>query len=554
MDRPVHVTLLAASCLAAILVSSCGSAPTPAARSVRYENITRDTGLDFEHFNGALGDYYYVETFGAGAAFFDYDDDGWLDVYLVNGAHLSGLAPDPAPVNRLFRSERSVRFENVTDASGTGDRGYGMGCAVADYDNDGDEDLYVTNFGPNVLFRNDRDEQFADVTRAAHVGDDRWGSSAAFLDYDLDGDVDLFVANYVEFRLAANEICKRGYIRTYCEPQNYEPIADILYRNDGASGFADVSAETGITLAGRGLGVALSDYDRDGDTDIYVANDATMNFLYENRRGHFVEVGLPVGGRYNQYGQEEAGMGVDFGDFDNDGHQDLFVTNFARESNTLYRNKGGGRLLDVTDALGLTEPSYRPLGFGAKFMDFDNDGFLDLFVTNGHVLDIIGLLDSTDSYPQADQMLRNEGGERFVDVSAELGNDFIARGVGRGAAAADYDNDGDLDLLVTEEAGRARLLRNGGGNSQGHWLLVELEGSQHGDALGTRVTVTSGDVRQVRERQSGSSYLSSHDPRLHFGLGTATIVDLEVRWPAGAVQTFSGVAADQILQLRQPPL
>ena len=539
---------------AILLVSSCSSGPTATPQSILYEDITQHVGLNFEHFNGALGDYYYVETFGAGAAFFDYDDDGWLDIYLVNGAHLSGLAPSPTPVNQLFRSEqRSARFDDVTDVSGTGDSGYGMGCAVADYDNDGDRDLYVTNFGPNALFRNDID-RFTDVTQVAGTGDDRWGSSAAFLDYDLDGDVDLFVANYVHFRLAANEVCKRSYIRTYCEPQNYEPIGDILYRNDGAEGFVDVSEDTGITLAGRGLGVALSDYDSDGDTDIYVANDATMNFLYENRRGHFVEVGLPVGGRYNQYGQEEAGMGVDFGDFDNDGHQDLFVTNFARETNTLYSNRGGGRLVDVTDALGLTEPSYRPLGFGARFMDFDNDGFVDLFVTNGHVLDIIGQLDSTDSYAQPDQMLRNEGGDRFVDVSAELGKDFIATGVGRGAAVADYDNDGDLDLLVTEAAGKARLLRNVGGNSQGHWLLVELEGSHHRDALGARVTVTSGDQRQVRERQSGSSYLSSHDPRLHFGLGAATIVDLEVRWPAGAVQIFSGVAADQILRLSEPVL
>jgi len=313
-----------------------------------------------------------------------------------------------------------------------------------------------------------------------------------------------------------------------------------------------VSAATGITLAGRGLGVALSDYDRDGDTDIYVANDATMNFLYENRRGHFVEVGLPAGGRYNQYGQEEAGMGVDFGDFDNDGHQDLFVTNFARETNTLYRNKDGRRFVDETDLLGLTEPSYRPLGFGAKFMDFDNDGYLDLFVTNGHVLDIISQLDSTDPYPQADQMLRNQMGRRFADVSAELGPDFVVRGVGRGAAVADYDNDGDLDLLVTQEASRLRLLRNAGGNAQGHWLLVELEGADHRDALGTRVTVIDADRRQVRERQSGSSYLSSHDPRLHFGLGAATKVDLEVRWPGGRVQTLSDVAVDQVLRITEP--
>ena len=547
-----HLFITLAATLVLLVTCSCERGHTPVVRAVAYEDVTRQAGLDFEHYNGARGEYYYVETFGSGAAFFDYDNDGWLDIYLVNGAHLSGLAPEPVPLNRLLRSEQGVRFDDVTDQSGTGDRGYGMGCAVADYDGDGDQDLYVTNFGANVLLRNGEGGRFSDVTEVTRVGDERWGSSAAFLDYDLDGDVDLFVANYVDFRLEANEICRRGPIRTYCEPQNYEPVADILYGNESGHHFVDVSAASGITLSGRGLGVALSDYDRDGDTDIYVANDATMNFLYENRRGHFVEVGLPVGGRYNQYGQEEAGMGVDFGDFDNDGHQDLFVTNFARESNTLYRNRDGRRFVDETDLLGLTQPSYRPLGFGTKFMDFDNDGYLDLFVTNGHVLDIISRLDSTDSYPQADQMLRNEAGRRFTDVSAELGSDFVVRGVGRGAAVADYDNDGDLDLLVTQEAATARLLRNVGGNSQGHWLLVELVGAAHRDALGTRVTVITPGQLQVRERQSGGSYLSSHDPRLHFGLGAATRVDLEVRWPGGTVQALSDVAVDQVMRIAEP--
>ena len=536
-----------------IVICGCGVDTNPDGNqpaSVQFVEASVQLGIDFVHYNGARGNYYYPETFGSGAAFLDYDGDGWLDIYLVNGRHLSGLAPDDIPLNRLFHSRGAAAFDDVTVSSGVGDAtGYGMGCSAADYDNDGDQDLYVTNFGPNTMLRNDGEAGFFDATGQTGVGDSRWGASAGFLDYDLDGDLDLFVANYVDFRLDANPVCRRGLLHTYCEPQNYEPIGDLLYRNDGDR-FRDVSAESGITLSGRGLGVALSDYDRDGDTDIYVANDATMNFLYENRDGHFSEVGLYVGGRYNLYGQEEAGMGVDFGDIDNDGWQDLFVTNFARETNTLYHNSGRGSLVDVTDRMQLIEPSVRPLGFGTRFMDYDNDGWLDLFVANGHVLDIISQLDSTDSQPQADQMLRNERGHHFEDVSATLGPALGVKAIGRAAAVADYDNDGDLDLLVNNTAQRPKLLRNDGGNNN-NWLLIELIGRQHGDALGTRVTVTTALITQTRERQSGGSYLSSHDPRLHFGLGSAGHVDIEVRWPDGSVDTLREVTANQILRLEQ---
>ena len=538
-------------CLA-FLLCSCGGGldSTPSNERVQYTEVAQISGLDFRHYNGFSGEYYYVETFGSGAAFFDRDGDGWQDIYLVNGTYLIGAVPDPRPINRLYRNTGGGTFVDATETSGTGDPGYGMGCTAADYDNDGDQDLYVTNYGSNTLLRNGGDGRFEDVTKRAGVGDGRWGSSSGFLDYDLDGDLDLFVVNYVDFALNRNVVCKRGKIRTYCEPQTFAPSADILYRNDGDH-FSDVSLESGIGLKGRGLGVAFSDYDLDGDTDIYVANDATMNFLYQNRRGHFVETGLQAGGRYNQYGKPEAGMGVDFGDYDDDGWQDLFVTNFARETNTLYHNNAPGHFDDVTDQVDLTQPTLAPLGFGTKFLDYDHDADLDLFVANGHVLDKIALIDSSTTYAQPDQMLRNENGKRFEDVSASLGPDWRAANVGRGTAVADYDNDGDLDILVSNQASRPQLLRNDGGNRR-HWLLVELKGALLRDGLGTRVVVTASGRRQIRERQSGGSYLSSHDPRLHFGLDQAERAEVEVHWPDGQVQRLHQVPTNQILRVVQP--
>ncbi len=538
-------------CAALLAGCSPDSKPIATAAPVHYEEV--DVGLDFEHYNGFSEEYYYVETFGPGSAFVDYDGDGWLDIYLVNGTYLKGLAPDPLPANQLYRNRGDGTFARVD--AGAADMRYGMGVAVGDYDNDGDADLYVTNFGPNALYRNDGGH-FVDATQEAGVGDRRWGTSCAFIDYDLDGDLDLFATNYVDFDLDRNVICKEGRIRTYCRPQAYEPVGDLLYRNDGER-FTDVTDEAGIELAGRGLGVALADFDRDGDTDIYVANDGTMNFLYENRRGHFAEIGLQAGTRYNEDGRAEAGMGVDFGDYDNDGYQDIFVTNFGFETNTLYRNSEGTYFADVSAEVDLAEPTYDPLGFGTKFLDYDNDADLDLFVANGHVLDLMDDIDTTGnlSYYQTNQLLRNDmraGKRRFLDVSAQSGASFAVRNVGRGTAVADYDNDGDLDLLVNGVADPPRLLRNDGGN-QNNWLTVELVGAQQRDALGTLVTaIAAAGPPQIRERQSGGSYLSSHDPRLHFGLGTATQADLEIRWPDGQIQQVKDVAANQILRVVQP--
>jgi hypothetical protein len=454
------------------------------------------------------------------------------------------------PLSHLYRNQQDGTFADATAAANIGHSGYGMGCAAADYDEDGDQDLYLSFFGPNAMYRNDRG-RFAEVGSRLGVDDPRWGVSCGFLDHDQDGDLDLFVVNYVDFALERNVVCKQGRVRSYCEPTAYEPTNDVLYRNEGqGAGFRDISQEAGITLKGRGLGVAFLDYDQDGDTDVYVANDGMMNFLYENRGGRFVENGLQAGGRYNRDGRAEAGMGVDAGDVDNDGHLDLLVANFSRETNTLYRNNGQGRLEDVTPRAGLVEPSYLRLGFGVCFLDYDHDLDLDLFVANGHVMDKIAEVDSSLSYAQPNQLFRNEGG-RFAEVSALAGACFALSNVGRAALTADYDNDGDLDLLVTTEAGPPRLLRNEGGN-QGHWLSVELAGKAPRDALGARVRVEAGGVSQVRQRHSGGSYLASSDPRLHFGLGPHTRARVEVRWPSGQVQQLGEVEADQFLKLTEP--
>ena len=516
----------------------------PSCNPIQLVDITQAAGLDFEHYNGFSGEYYYVETFGAGAAFLDVDGDGWLDLYLVNGAPLSGEHPDPIPTNRLYHNTGAGGFTDVTAASGAGHTGYGMGCAAADYDGDGEVDLYVTNVGPNLLLRNEGDGSFADATASVGGADARWGTSCGFLDYDLDGDLDLYATNYVEFDPENNIVCAEGGIRSYCEPKFYEPVGDVLYRNEDGQ-FRDVTLEMGIIHKGRGLGVAFADYDLDGDTDMYVANDGTMNFLYQNQGNRFAEVGLYAGGRYNEDGLAEAGMGVEFGDWDNDGLQDIFVTNFAQETNTLYGNDGQGQFYDITQRAGLVEYSYKPLGFGTNFFDYDNDGDLDLFVANGHVMDKITQVHPDHAYPQPNQVLCNQRGTRFVDVSARLGPALAVAAVSRASATADYDNDGDLDLLVTNVAAAPNLLRNDGGNRQ-HWLTIQLE------ALGTRVAVTAGGRRQVKEHQSGGSYLASSDPRLHFGLGEATQATVEIHWPDGALQTIEAVAANQILHVVRP--
>ena len=531
-----------------ILICILGACTPQSPPPVQFIDVALESGIHFAHNNGATGDYYYVETFGSGAAFFDYNGDGFFDLYLVNGADLGTRPSALPPSNHLYRNLGDGHFADYTDSTASGDTGYGMGVSVADYDNDGDPDLYITNWGANALYRNEG-QTFTEIAAVLGIDDRRWGTSSAFLDYDLDGDLDLFVANYVDFDPNRNPICQRGKIRTYCQPDAYVAVGDILYRNDGGH-FTDITIAAGVSLVGRSLGVAPADYDLDGDTDLYVANDGTANFLYQNQRGHFVAAGLTAGTRFNADGRSEAGMGVDWGDYDNDGRPDLYVTNFANETNTLYHNTSKGYFRDISEHSGLAAPTYAPLGFGTRFLDYDNDGFLDLFTTNGHVVDQIAHVDSTQSYAQKNQMLRNLNGERFVDVSVHLGESFTRANIGRGATVADYDNDGDLDLAIGVQKQPTRLLRNDGGNKK-HWLEIHLVGARHADALGARVYVEANGQRQMRQRQSGGSYLSSHDPRLHFGVNQATQARVEVIWPDGQQQILASVAVDQVLCIEQ---
>jgi hypothetical protein len=538
-------------------LAAAGAKTTPAQPSdVRFVEVTSQAGVTFAHYNGAKGEKYLIETMGSGAAFLDYNNDGYLDIYVVNGADLSDKGTSPG--NVLYRNNGDGTFTNVTKQAGVRGNGhYGMGVCVADYDNDGNQDIYITNFGPNVLYRNNGDGTFTDVTKRAGVGDDRWGSSCAFADYDNDGNLDLYVANYLDFTLTKKNIwCGRheeGF-RTYCHPDNFNGVASVLYRNNGNGTFTDVTAAARVfNPAGKGLGVVFGDYDNDGYVDLYVANDSIANFLYHNNGdGTFTEVGVLSGVAYNGEGKAEAGMGVDFADYDNDGLLDIFKTNFDFETNTLYRNQGSGFFIDVTDLAGLGEDREPYMGWGTKLLDYDNDGNKDLFIANGHLQDNIHLYNDVTTYEQSNQLFHNEGQGRFTEVTLSSGPGLLIKRVGRGAAFGDYDNDGDTDIFIVNNNQTATLLRNDGGN-RNHWLMVKTVGTKSNrDGIGARIKVVVGALTQIAEVRSGSSYLSQNDLRPLFGLGSHTKVDqVEVRWPSGIVETFKDVAANQLLILTE---
>ncbi len=521
-------------------------------------------GLAFTHVNGASGKYYLPEMMGSGVALFDYDGDGDLDVFLVQGGRLEGGAGDGAPTNRLFRNDltveadgrRTLSFTDVTARAGVGLRAYGMGVAVGDYDDDGDLDLFVTSFGPETLFRNNGDGTFADVTEEAGVSDALWSTSAAFLDYDKDGDLDLFVANYVDFTLSGNKTCTDALgARDYCGPQSYHPAPDRLYRNEGKGRFTDVTGSAGIARAdGAGLGVVAGDFDGDGWLDLYVANDATPNQLWINRRdGTFVDEGLISGSALNAAGNPEGSMGIASGDFDADGDEDLFVTNIVGETFAFYRNDGKGSFEDARVAAGLAAPTAAFTGFGTDWFDYDNDGWLDLFVANGAVNVIEAQRGQKAPFRMRNQLFRNTGAGRFVETSADGGPAFARAEISRGAAFGDIDNDGDTDVVVTTNDGPVRLLLNQAGRGN-HWLQVALEqGPRNRRAFGARVGVErAGRPTLWRRVKSDGSYLSANDARVHFGLGASPGLDaLIVEWPDGQAERWNRVAGDRLVTLRR---
>jgi len=548
--------LLRAASLAALAgggpsaaVADSGVRPPP----VQYVEVTREAGIDFRHVNGASGSKFMPEPMGAGAAFFDADGDGLLDLYIVNGAPLPGYAGETGG-NALFGNRGDGTFADITAASGTGDRQYGMCAAVGDYDADSDLDLFVGNYGPNVLYRN-AGGVFANVTDEAGVGDPGWGSHATFVDYDSDGDLDLYLANYMEFDPADNQVCMRGEYQAYCGPNTYPGQSGVLYRNDGGLPFTDATAEAGLeTVAGRQLGAIFGDLDGDGDPDLFVANDKRPNFLFDNNGdGTFTERGIVAGVAYNEEGEAESAMGADLGDYDNDGRLDIFLATFQWLPNTLYRNEGNGFFADVTFEANLGIASVPFLGMTAAFLDYDNDGHLDCFVANGHLDENVADFDPATSYGQRNQLFHNEGDGTFSDASLTSGPGMQVARASHGAIFGDYDNDGDVDIFVSDTGSpQCTLLRNDGGNGN-RFLTLELRGaSANLEGLGARVRAVAGDLVQTREVRRGYGYMGSNDGRLHLGLGQQARVDsLVIRWPTGTVQTLTDLETNCFLRVAE---
>ena len=509
---------------------------------LRFVDVTQYSGVDFVHTSGSRQQRSILESMAGGGAFFDYDRDGFLDLFLVNSRAEEEL---PEHGNRLYRnrgrkSGPDALFADVTEEAGVGRSGWGMGCAVGDYDNDGDLDLYVTYWGPNVLYRNEGNGHFAEVTEQASVGDDGWGSSAAFGDVDADGFLDLFVANYLvldpEDPPGERLPCNWKGLDVFCGPMGMESQANVLYRNDRAGGFVDVSETTGVARHKQpSLGIVFGDFDGDADQDIYVANDSMPNLLYRNDGDwDLTEVGALAGVAYSEDGRSQAGMGIASGDYDNDGDLDLLVTNFSDDANTLYQNQGDGLFFDATAAAGL-DGEVRPyLGWSTAFFDGDNDGWLDLFVANGHIYPQVDLHTSGIGYAQHNLYYRNVGG-LFQSSASSVGLGLVK--VSRGAAFGDYDNDGDIDILVVNLNDTPTLLENRGGD-RNNWLGLELVGTESNrDALGALVRLAVGGRMQTREIHSGYGYQSQHDTRVLFGLGSEERVDrVEIRWPSGRTQ------------------
>ena len=558
---------------AATRLPTCASS---AAAPEWFTDCAQAVGLDFVHFNGMSGEYYFQEMMGSGVALFDFDNDGDLDVYLIQGQMLGrgktlsdALLPSRMPpplTDRLYRNDlevhadgsRTLRFTDVTKGSGLDVGSYGMGVATGDIDNDGWIDLYRTRLGPAQMFRNNHDGTFTDISARAGTSHPEWSISASFLDFDRDGGLDLYVGNYIDLGIE-NRVCRSGSASTrdYCGPELYLPVPDRLYRNRGDGSFADVSDKTRVAGEyGPALGVVAADFNADRWVDVYVANDGQENLLWMNQQdGTFKNVALLAGAALNAAGAALAGMGVDAGDVDNDGDEDLFVTNLKGQTNTLYINDGSGHFEDQTARWGLAAPSLPYTGFGTLFFDYDNDGWLDILVANGAVFVNKALADAHDPHPlkERNSLYRNLGNGRFTEVSTRAGAVFQLAEVSRGAAFGDLDNDGDMDVIVTNNGGPVRLLLNNVGN-RNRWLGLRLVGgSPPRDMLGARVGVFRRDGPPLwRRARTDGSYASAHDPRVLVGLGAARVVPrVQVIWPNGSVEEWTDLAVDRWLTLTQ---
>lgn len=538
-----------------LLLSALSFSPAATqAVKVRFTDVTTQSGIAFKHV-ASPEKKYIVESMSGGVAFFDYDNDGDLDIYLVNSLTVDLVKSKGKTKSDLYRNDGNGKFSEVGVKAGVSDIGWGMGVATGDYNNDGFEDLYVTCLGPDHLFKNNGNGTFTDVTAKAGVSDPRWSTGASFVDYDRDGDLDLFVANYVDFdvnnlpEFGQGQTCQYKSIPVQCGPRGLKGAGDSLFRNNGNGTFTDVSKQAGVSDPDGfyGLGVMISDFDEDGWIDIFVANDSTPNFHYRNNGdGTFKEIGFTAGTAVNENGSEQGCMGVTAGDYDHDGKMDLFVTNFADEYNTLYHNDGPNSFTDVSYAAKVAAVSLPHVGWGTKFFDYDNDGWVDLFVANGHVYPQL------PSYRQPRLLHRNNRDGTFTEVSAEFGAILTENRASRGVAFGDLDNDGDVDLMITDLDGSPQLLRNDNGNANNSILIKTVGVKSNRSGIGARIKVVAGDLTQTDEVRSGDSYISQSDQRLHFGLEKKTKIDLiEVRWPNGTVDKITGVGVNRIITIKE---
>jgi len=544
--------VLAAIAIGALIVCT-PIAQTPSSIP-QFTDVTAAAGIHFHHNSGAFGKKYLPETLGSGVAFLDEDNDGWQDILFVNGRNWPGQSGAPS-FPALYHNNGNGTFTDITRSAGLAVEMYGMGVSVADYDNDGDTDIYITALGPNHLFRNNGGGHFEDVTAKAGVGDPGFSTSAVWFDYDRDGKLDLFVGNYVEWSADKDLFCTlNGKTKSYCTPESYKGQSPTLYHNKGDGTFEDVTRKAGVyDPAAKTLGLALIDYDNDGLIDVFAANDTQPNRLYRNKGdGTFADVGVMAGIAFNEAGVARAGMGTDAADYDGSGRQSLIIGNFSNEMMALYSNEGNGLFIDEAPTSTIGKASLLRLTFSCFFFDFDLDGLPDIFAANGHVADDINTVQPTITYAQPPHLFRNLGGKKFEDVSSRVGAAFARPAVARGAAYGDFDNDGDLDLIVTANNGPARLFRNDGGVN--HKLRVTLVGSaSNHDAIGAKVRVTRASGAPVMEMvKTGSSYLSQSERPLTFGLGAATkVVGIEIIWPNGKKEQLPGIAADQSITVAE---
>lgn len=551
------------------LLAGCGSSSSNGPSNTprfHFIDVAPWAGVDRPTYSGSLEKRFIVEAKGGSAgAFFDHDEDGDLDLYIVNGSQLEnteGVAPRTNILYRNHLTETSqATFTDISAAAGVDDDGWGMGVTAADYDNDGDQDVYVTNYGSNLIYRNEADGTYVEIAAMAGVeGDATWSTGCSFADYDRDGDLDLYVSNYVDFRPVlewppAGRRTKWRGLEVFVGPTGLEALPNVLYQNQGDGRFVDVTGESGIADTGSpSLAAVWGDYDNDGDPDLYVANDSTPNYLFRNHGdGSFTEVGGTAGAATDRHGRSQAGMGCAFEDYDNDGWLDLFVTNFASDNSTLYRNRAssidsgaeGLYYTDVSHALGLGAATWKPLSWGAGFADFDQDGDRDLFIANGHVYPAVDAA-GAGSYAQHNQLFESTG-EGFSLVT-DAGPGMLVRKVSRGTTFGDFDGDGDIDVFVAELDDKPTLLRNDT-PARGHYLVIKTIGvASNRDGIGTRIVVTTGSLTQIREVRAGDGFLTRSDTRAHFGLGPHAQADLvELHWPSGRVDRFADVAADRVI-------